>query len=129
LMSYIAHMIHISWLGRRGHLGGLIPRCDRIGCSVFFCLERGTSDIRVLRLGLGGEVVSIWRFDRSGSLSSDAPKFVKCFNGLIAHGVEHCCKHDLLHFALIVERHVPFFWFVGPYTSDLGIVPKVVHPP
>ena len=69
-MHCIAHMNHISCSDRRGRLGGLTPLCDRIGCSVFFCLERGTSDIRVLRLGLDGVVVAIWRFGRSGSLSS-----------------------------------------------------------
>jgi len=62
-------MNHISCSDRRGRLAGLTPLCGRIGCSVFFCLERGTSDIRVLRQGLVGVVVAIWQFCRSGSLS------------------------------------------------------------
>jgi len=78
--------------GRMGRLGGLTPLCGRIELMVFFCLERGTSGIRVLRLGLGGVVASIWRFGRSGSLSSDAPKFVECFLRLVAHGPQHCTK-------------------------------------
>jgi hypothetical protein len=68
-MSYIAHMNHISCFCRMGHQIGLTQRCGRIGLMGFFCLERGTSDIRVLRRGLGGVVASIWRFGRSGSLS------------------------------------------------------------
>ena len=85
LMSCIGRNFRRGLIGRMGRQIGLTLRCGRIGLMVFFCLERGTSDIRVLRLGLGGVVVSIWRFGRSGSLSSDAPKFVECFNGLVAH--------------------------------------------
>ena len=77
-MSCIARMSRRGLICRMGRLGGLIQRCGRIGYSVFFCLERGTSDIQVLRLGLGGVVVSIWRFDRSDSLSSCLSKVYEC---------------------------------------------------
>ena len=93
-MSCIAHNCRTSWICRMGLLGGLIQQCDRIGCLVFFFLERGTSDIRVLRLGLGGVVVAIWRFDRSGSLSCQEHRARSRDTG--AHtekGTRRACPH------------------------------------
>jgi hypothetical protein len=53
VMSCIARMIRRGLIGRMGRLLGLTQRGGRTGHLVFFCLERGTSGIRVLRQGLG----------------------------------------------------------------------------
>ena len=89
-----------GWFGRMGLQRDLIRQCGRIGLMVFFCLERDTSDTRVLRRVLGVVVASIWRFGRSGSLSSNAPKFVECFNGFVSHGPCGALPHD--SFALVI---------------------------
>ena len=105
-MSCIERMSRRGLIGRMGRLRDPTQRGGRTGHLVFSCLVRGTSGTRVLRQGLVVGVVSIWRFGRSGYLSSDAPKFVECFNGFVSHGPCQALPQDSLIFALFDEVQV-----------------------